>query len=68
MCHANLKALPTMNISDPQIHFMLSLPHFSGRREGERKISAALKVISLKVISINCKQILIVKMFLKGKG
>jgi len=53
MCHANLKALPTINISKSTIAFNSASATLQWKkRERGKSLSAALKVISLRIISL----------------
>lgn len=53
MCHANLKALPTVNISEPTIAFNAASATLQWKkRERGKALSAALKSISLRIIKL----------------
>lgn len=51
MCHVNLKALPTINISESTIAFNAVSATLQWKKKG-KALSVTLKVISLRIISL----------------
>lgn len=53
MCHANLKALPTINISESTIAFNTASATLQWKKKERGKaLFAALKLISLRIIRL----------------